>query len=628
MINLNNITKKYGENNIYTNTNYTFKNNTLTCFLGPSGSGKTTLLNLLAGFDRDYLGNIDLQSNNLKNLSLDELCTYRFNNVGFIFQHYNLLKGYSCIENVIMGLHLNSNLSNDKKNKKALDLLTDLGLANKAYDPIDNLSGGQKQRVAIARALINDPEILLADEPTGALDEDTTKSIMEIIKKLSKNKTIVVITHDDEVAKYGDEIIFLQDNSIKVLKEKKENIKSNNSFNKKNITPKLSSNNAWKLSIKNFKIHFFKFFIAACLIAFGSAAFICSLGSKKIINNAITEFKDKNSFYNKASVSAGNKGLNPTLNKDNKKFDKDLASVFKELKAMDSIENIYYQYDLSDVSINYGKEQKKIASKSPTIVDSNLSMIYGYMPKDNRNEIALSNSVASKLNPKIHELVGKYVDFEYINKARKKETIKLKVSGISNDTFDNFTLSSNVEKKIYKYTDTKQASAISFNIKDFNKIPSIAKLLKDKKINITTKEKEVTAFKNSFENTLKLFSMLSGLILIVSILIGFTIIYKISIDRYTEIGILASLGYTKKNIHKIFSKENLQFGIISTGLSILLSILFNFAYYKQFGYKLNLSINLYLILIVLNMSLTLGITWIINIKLINTETIVALKGNN
>ncbi|MDU7251495.1 MAG: ABC transporter ATP-binding protein [Clostridium sp.] len=210
MINLNNVTKKYGKNNIYTNTNYTFKNNTLTCFLGPSGSGKTTLLNLLAGFDRDYSGNIDVQSNNLKNLSLDELCTYRFNNIGFIFQYYNLLKGYSSIENVIMGLHLDSRLSKDEKNKKALDLLTDLGLSNKAYDPIDNLSGGEKQRVAIARALINDPEILLADEPTGALDEDTTKSIMEIIKKLSKNKTVVVITHDDAVAEYGDEVIFFK----------------------------------------------------------------------------------------------------------------------------------------------------------------------------------------------------------------------------------------------------------------------------------------------------------------------------------------------------------------------------------------------------------------------------------
>ncbi|WP_125153279.1 ABC transporter permease [Clostridium rectalis] len=295
---------------------------------------------------------------------------------------------------------------------------------------------------------------------------------------------------------------------------------------------------------------------------------------------------------------------------------------------MDSIENIYYQYDLSNISINYGKNQKKFDLKSPTIVDSNLSMIYGYMPKDNKNEITLSSSVASKLNPKIHKLLGEYVDFEYVNKDEKKQTIRLKISGISNDAFDNFTLSSNVEKKIYEDTNTKKASAISFKIKDFNKIPGITKLLKDKGFNITSKEKEVTAFKNTFENTLKLFSMLSGLILVVSILIVFIIIYKISIDRYTEIGILSSLGYTKKNIYKIFSKENLQFGITSTALSILFSILFNFAYYKQFGYKLNLNISLYWLLIILNMSFTLGITWIINIKLINTETITALKGNN
>ncbi|SFB36581.1 ATP-binding cassette domain-containing protein [Clostridium frigidicarnis] len=616
MINLNNVTKKYGENNIYTNANYTFKSNTLTCFLGPSGSGKTTLLNLLAGFDRDYSGKIDVQFNNLKDLSLDELCTYRFNNIGFIFQHYNLLRGYSAIENVIMGIHLNSSLSNDKKHKKALDLLTNLGLGNKVNDPIDNLSGGQKQRVAIARALINDPKVILADEPTGALDEESAKSIMEIVKKLSKDKIVVVITHDDVVADYADEIISLEDNLIKVLKKKKENIETNNSTTSsilKNIEPKLSSKNAWKLCIKNFKIHFFKFFIAAFLIAFGSTAFVCSLGSKGIINSAINDFKDKNSFYNKASVAKGNN---------------DLDSVFKELNGIDSIDDLYYQYDLSNISINYGQNKKKIDLKSPTIVNSELSMIYGYMPKDNENGIVLSNSVAAKLNPKVNELVGKYIDFEYVNKDGETEIIKLKVTGISNDNYDNFTLSSGIEKKIYKNTNTKEASALSFNIKDFNEIPSVDKSLKDKGIDVSTKGKDVSAFKNSFESTLKLFSMLSGFILIVFIIIGFAMIYKISIDRYTEIGLLASLGYTKKNILKVFFKESLIFGIASTILGILLSILFNFAYSNQFGYKLNLDINLYLLLVSLNMSLTLGITWIINTKLLNTETIIALKGNN
>lgn len=255
-------------------------------------------------------------------------------------------------------------------------------------------------------------------------------------------------------------------------------------------------------------------------------------------------------------------------------------------------------------------------------------MIYGYMPKDNENGIVLSNSVAAKLNPKVNELVGKHIDFEYVNKDGETEIIKLKVTGISNDNYDNFTLSSGIEKKIYKNTNTKEASALSFNIKDFNEIPSVDKSLKDKGIDVSTKGKDVSAFKNSFESTLKLFSMLSGFILIVFIIIGFAMIYKISIDRYTEIGLLASLGYTKKNILKVFFKESLIFGIASTILGILLSILFNFAYSNQFGYKLNLDINLYLLLVSLNMSLTLGITWIINTKLLNTETIIALKGNN
>ncbi|WP_459500676.1 ABC transporter ATP-binding protein/permease [Bacillus sp. C1] len=611
MIHFKNVTKKYKENTIYQNTSYTFKNNTLTCFLGPSGSGKTTLLNLLAGFDRDYVGEIDVEENHLQNLTLDELCTYRFHNVGFIFQHYNLLTGYTAIENVVMGLHLDPGLSNSKKHNKALKLLTDLGLGSKANEPIENLSGGQKQRVSIARALINDPDVILADEPTGALDEDTTTSIMEIIKELSKNKTIIVITHDDDVATYADEIISLEDHSIKVIKEKKEDMNQNHASRKKHMTPNLGNDTAWKLCIKNFKIHFFKFFIAAFLIAFGSAAFISSLGSKEIINHAIDDFKDKNSFYNKASVTKG---------------DKDLETSFKELQTIDSIDNIYYQYKLENISINYNENQKNIQSKSPTIINSDFSMVYGTMPKDDERGIALSNSVAAKLTPKTNELIGKYVDFEYVDKNGKKQNINVKVTGISNDKYDNFTLSADVEKEIYKHTNTKEASAISFHIKEFNDIPKIDKLMKDKDINVSTKEKEVTAFKNSFESTLQLFSMLSGLILIVFIIIGFAMIYKVSLERYTEIGILASLGYTKKNVRKIFSKESLLFGAVSTLLSILLSVLFNVAYASKFGYKLDLGLSLYSLLIALNMALTLGITWIINTKLINTETIVALKG--
>lgn len=611
MIKLKSITKAFGQNKIYKNTNYTFKENCLTCFLGASGSGKTTLLNLLAGFDRDYSGEIEAEQTNLKESSLDELCTYRFNNIGFVFQNYNLLKGYSAVENVIMGLHLDREITDEEKYKKAYGILKDMGLSDKSDEAIDHLSGGQKQRVAIARALINDPGIILADEPTGALDEDTTKTIMKLLKKISKDRMVIVITHDENFADYADEVICLEQSNIKVLKEKeKENDTSEIlSYRDTVKIPKLNNKAAWKISIKNFKIHFWKFVIIMFLFAFGSSAFICSLSSKGIITKGIHDFQRKNAFYSKGSVTGG--------------ADK-LADSFEKIKDMDGIDDVYYQYNLDDIAVKYGDVSQKIDSKYPTIT-AGISMTYGAMPTDDEAEIALSASLASKFNRQIDQLIGEYVDFEYMNKGGKAQSVKLRVSGISNDQYDNFTLSTNIEKKIYENSNIQDPVVLTFHIISFNDIPQIDQELQKAGLNVQTKAKEVIAFKDSFESTIKLFSILSTLILVVFLLIGFAIIYKVSIDRYAEIGILASIGYTKNIIRKILTKESIILGVITAGMSILFCSIFSFVYAGSFGYSLDMNSKMYILLIFVNLALSFGITWLIDTKLINMEVASALK---
>lgn len=206
---------------------------------------------------------------------------------------------------------------------------------------------------------------------------------------------------------------------------------------------------------------------------------------------------------------------------------------------------------------------KHLDIKSPTLISSNLSMIYGDMPKDNRNEISLSLSVASSLSKNINQLVGKYVDFEYFDKEGQKHKIKMKVSGISNDTFDNFTMSTKLEKKIYKEVARGEASAIAFSVKNFEDIPKIHRLLKSKGYDIYTKEKDIRAFKNSFADTIKLFTILSNLLLLLFISVSFIIIYRISITRYSEVGILSCLGYSTRNISKILRRETVLFCLLS-----------------------------------------------------------------
>lgn len=617
MIYLNNVSKKYKDLDILLHANYRFKDGTLTCVLGNSGAGKSTLLNLIAGLDIDYDGEIENLCFKEKNLSNKNLSNYRFNNVGFIFQDYHLLNGYTVLENVIIGAHLDSELTKEKKIEKALNLLTELGLKNKANQMVRELSGGQKQRVSIARALMNDPKIILADEPTAALDELNSDGVMKILKRLARNRTVIVITHSEKVSKYADEIVCLKNHTIEIVKEKEryelDYSKESQSFTAKKakeIVPKLNSKLLFWIAIRNFRIHFLKNLLAIVLISLGTVSFISTLGIKNTIKNEIQSFKEKNDYYSKGSIAFSKKPLSEGLT---------------YLQTLPNVKDVYYQYNLQNINLKYDHKNKHLDTKSPTFISSNLSMIYGDMPKDNRNEISLSLSVASSLSKNINQLVGKYVDFEYFDKEGQKHKIKMKVSGISNDTFDNFTMSTKLEKKIYKEVAKGEASAIAFSVKNFEDIPKIHRLLKSKGYDIYTKEKDIRAFKNSFADTIKLFTILSNLLLLLFISVSFIIIYRISITRYSEVGILSCLGYSTRNISKILRRETVLFCLLSILFSSIWLLIFNTVYSQNFGYNLEFNFQLGLLLLLVNIGLVFGITGFVNYRLVNLSPSLALK---
>lgn len=617
MIYLNNVSKKYKDLDILLHANYRFKDGTLTCVLGNSGAGKSTLLNLIAGLDIDYDGEIENLCFKEKNFSNKNLSNYRFNNVGFIFQDYHLLNGYTVLENVIMGAHLDSELTKEEKIEKALNLLTELGLKNKANQMVHKLSGGQKQRASIARALMNDPKIILADEPTAALDELNSDGVMKILKRLARNRTVIVITHSEKVSKYADEIVCLKNHTIEIVKEKEryelDYSKESQAFTAKKakeIVPKLNSKLLFWIAIRNFRIHFLKNLLAIVLISLGTVSFISTLGIKNTIKNEIQSFKEKNDYYSKGSIAFSKKPLSEGLT---------------YLQTLPNVKDVYYQYNLQNIHLKYDHKNKHLDTKSPTLISSNLSMIYGDMPKDNRNEISLSLSVASSLSKNINQLVGKYVDFEYFDKEGQKHKIKMKVSGISNDTFDNFTMSTKLEKKIYKEVAKGEASAIAFSVKNFEDIPKIHRLLKSKGYDIYTKEKDIRAFKNSFADTIKLFTILSNLLLLLFISVSFIIIYRISITRYSEVGILSCLGYSTRNISKILRRETVLFCLLSILFSSIWLLIFNTVYSQNFGYNLEFNFQLGMLLLLVNIGLVFGITGFVNYRLVNLLPSLALK---
>jgi putative ABC transport system permease protein len=191
-----------------------FRDNEFVSILGPSGCGKTTMMNIIGGLDRYTSGDLIVDGKSTKNFTESEWDSYRNATIGFVFQSYNLISHLSVLDNVEMSLRL-SGVGQKERRKRALDVLHEVGLQEHVFKRPNQLSGGQMQRVAIARALVNNPKILLADEPTGALDTKTSDQIIELIKKISKGRLVIMVTHNAEIASaHSDRIVKLLDGRV------------------------------------------------------------------------------------------------------------------------------------------------------------------------------------------------------------------------------------------------------------------------------------------------------------------------------------------------------------------------------------------------------------------------------
>lgn len=253
MLQLKNLRKSYHVGDSVTHAlddvSISFRNQEFVAILGPSGSGKTTMLNVIGGLDRYDSGDLIINGKSTKNFKETDWDAYRNNSVGFVFQNYNLISHLSIIANVELGMNL-SGVPASERRKRAIDALTEVGLKDHISKNPNQLSGGQMQRVAIARALANDPDILLCDEPTGALDTETSVQIMKLIKKLSKDRLVVMVTHNSDLAKeYASRIVNFQDG--KILNDSNPFTPDNekDTFNLKRT--KMSYWNAIKLSFTN-----------------------------------------------------------------------------------------------------------------------------------------------------------------------------------------------------------------------------------------------------------------------------------------------------------------------------------------------------------------------------------------
>ena len=210
--------KIYALNNISLDIN----KGEIVCLLGTSGSGKSTLLNAIAGLEKPTSGSIEIGKIPIHKLTEDQVTTFRRQNIGFIFQSYNLIPTQTALENVTLGMTFKG-IDKKVREEKGKEILRAVGLGKRLHHKPNELSGGQQQRVSIARAFVDNPKIIFADEPTGNLDTRTTREILELMTELIRenNQTMIIVSHDEEVTEYSDKTYHMQDGIIKEIRENK-----------------------------------------------------------------------------------------------------------------------------------------------------------------------------------------------------------------------------------------------------------------------------------------------------------------------------------------------------------------------------------------------------------------------
>lgn len=347
MLKLKNIKKDYKTGDFIQhalkNISVSFRKNEFVAILGPSGSGKTTLLNIIGGLDRYDSGDLIIDGKSTKSFKDKDWDAYRNHAVGFIFQSYNLISHISVLENVEMGMTL-SGVSAAERRRKALELLEKVGLKDHAHKRPNQLSGGQMQRVAIARALANNPKIILADEPTGALDSKTSTQIMELIKEIAKDKLVIMVTHNAELAKdYASRIVSMKDGVILDDTDSydDENKRSGELSIKKTSMSLLS---ALKLSFNNIKTKKGRTALTAFASSIGIIGIALILSLSNGFNKEVEEFEE-NSLAQSPIIIAN----------ESVQMDEDTLKALNrdsDLEEYTDKDTVYTQDDLSETLIH------------------------------------------------------------------------------------------------------------------------------------------------------------------------------------------------------------------------------------------------------------------------------------
>lgn len=594
LLQLKNINKYYKLGNkekfhALKNINVAFNRGELVSIIGESGSGKSTMMNLIGGLDSDFTGQLLINGKNIGDFKEKELDEYRKKKIGFVFQSCNLIPHLSILDNVTIALTL-SNVSKDIRIKKATQVLKEVGLEDHINKKPNQLSGGQKQRVAIARALVNDPEIILADEPTGALDSETTEQVLNIIKDIAKKgKLVIMVTHSEKVAAYSSRIIKIFDGEI--VEDKEETPLNNILF--KNIEENKSNKNlsffsAIRLAANNMNQKLKRNILVAVGVSIGimSVVLMLSLGNgmKTYFNDMIKSFmnplvvevnmpaeKNSNNPNNPAAAMKAMMGAKEPFKEKN----------IKELSKIEGVKEVEKGFSYINISGNNILEYRNkkcdimmLNSMSSAITDKNLKR--GKLPK--KNEILVSELISKELGGNI---IGKKVKLNTLVQGIEVEGT-FKVSGVYT-TGNKDRMSETTEVVFMNYDDLNSLLKKQGESLDTSVIYLIANT-KEEASNIKTKMLDM-GYQGSVQEIMgdQMVTMLNVLTivlagiaaisLIVSSIMILVVLHISVVERTKEIGLLRAIGARRKDIKRIFVSEAFLIGLFSGIIGLISAFL-------------------------------------------------------
>lgn len=569
--------------------NVSFEKGELVSIIGESGSGKSTLMNVLGGLDSNFEGNVLYNGKNIGNYSEKELVHYHKSNVGFVFQSFNLIAHLSILDNVTLAMTL-SNVSKAEKEKRAKEILSLVGLEDHLTKKPDAISGGQKQRVAIARALVNDPDIIIADEPTGALDSETTDQVLDLIKEIAENgKLVIMVTHSDKVAERSSRVVKIDDGLIVsdtlgiTLNSSKDNdFKEDATIKAKYTKKNLSLLGSMKLAVKNMQAKWSR----NVLIALGSSIGIMSVILMLGLGNGVNTYIENtmNSQVNPLVVEVNMPTKVPDPNDTNP-----LASIMEvtpfteeDIAKLEGIENVTLveegfsgfslgsnKVTLNDITATF----MNLNTLSAAITESDI--LSGKMPSE--NELLVTQAMATTLanGEDENSVIGKEITLAaVVNKTAVSATQK--ISGI-------FAADSLSTSSVYMNYTTLGSLVVSKE--DIELEPNVMHLTandKDNREGISDKISELGYQGSAIESITKIFTQMSdiftyvlagvaGISLVVSAIMILTVLYISVVERTKEIGVMKAIGARNKDIKRIFTAEAFLIGLFSATFGVVIA---------------------------------------------------------